>query len=171
MGALGLRIRLRHVRPSLGLAIEVGPIAVVDIARRVHPHQARTAASRLWHRCCLGRRRGFRRLSRRRSRRRSGRRCGSRSSRCGLRSWSSSRSSSWCLGSWSRGIPLLHSLVSTTSPGFARRRRVRPILTKTGRSCRRCCLRYRKLRNQQTRRKHNKTNPCSHEFSKKIRFC
>ena len=169
MGALGLRIRLRHVCPSFGLAIEVGPIAVVDIARRVHPHQARTAPSRLWHRCRLGCRRGLRRLSRRRC----GCRGRCRGSSCSLRSRSSSRSrcSSRCLGSWSRGIPLLHTLMSTASASFACGRRVRPILTKPGRSRRRCRLRCRKLRKQQTCCKRNKTNSYFHEFSKTIRFC
>ena len=45
--AFGLCIGLRHIRSLLGLAVVRRPVAVIDIAVRIHPHQARTAARSL----------------------------------------------------------------------------------------------------------------------------
>jgi len=81
VGAFCLRIGLRHVRPRLGLAVVVGPIAVVHVTRRIDPYQPRTAAGCLGHCRSLGRRRSL-------------------SGGGSLRSWSSSWSRSW---SWRSG--------------------------------------------------------------------
>jgi hypothetical protein len=170
--ALGLRIGLGHVRPRLGLAIIVGPIAVVDVARGIDPYQTWTASSRLWHCRCLGRRRSlssggsFRRWSW--SRGRSWRRGGSYLSccrRCRLRC----SSGCWFTRRGRRRIPLLHALVATARPRLACSRRIRPILTLSGRAGRRRRLSYRCLCNQQTCRHRKKTNRCFHGFSR-IRF-
>jgi hypothetical protein len=156
MRALGLRVRLRHIRPSLGLAVIIRPWTVVDIARRIHPHQTRSAPRSLGHRRSL------------RSRRRL--RCGS--SRHRSRCWrrSSNFRSSWCSRSrrssrscGSRRIPLLYPLVSSASPLLAGSRRVGPILALAGRTCRR--LSHRNLRRQNPRRKSHQTNRCLHNHS------
>jgi hypothetical protein len=166
--AFGLRIGLRHVRPRLGLAIKVRPIAVVDVARRIHPHQTRTASSRLWPRSSCGRRGSLSRSGSLRSG------SGSRSSRsrggylsCRSRCRLSGRSR--CRAGGVCGVPLLHALVSAARACFLRSRRVSPVLTLPGRASRRRRLSYGNLCNQQTCRHRNKTNRCFHGFSK-IRF-
>jgi len=162
MGALGLRIGLRHIRAFLGLAVVVRPVAMIDIARSIHPHQARTAACRLRHRRRLRSGRSLRRRSR------SSRRSRSRNLRSSWR-WRGSRSSRWSCRS--RCIPLLHTLVPAASPLFAGRRRISSILTLSGRSCRcpRRCLSHRNLRCQNPRRNRHQTNRCLHELHKHSR--
>jgi hypothetical protein len=168
--AFGLRIGLRHVRPSLGLAVIVRPIAMVDVARRVHPHQTRSASSRLGPRRSLGRRRGLSRRCSSRSRRHR-RWCSSRS-RLRCRRWSRCRSS-WSRRLRSRGsirrIPLLHTLVSAARARLLRCRGIRPVLTLPGRASR--GLSYRCLCHQQTSRKRNETNRFIHKFSKNNQIC
>jgi len=168
MGPFGLRIGLGHIRPFLRLAVISRPIAVVDVARRIHPHQTRSASRRLRHRRSL---RSWRRLSRRSrssrcSRSWSGRRLRSRSRRC---SWScSGRRLRSSLCRRSRRIPLLHTLVPTASPLFAGSRRVSPVFTLTGRSgrCSGRCLSHRYLCRQKPRRNRHKTNRYLHMHSR-----
>jgi hypothetical protein len=164
MGALGLGISLGHIRAFLGLAVVVRPITVVDVARSIHPHQARSAASRLRHRRSLRRGGSLRRRSRSSRRRRGGRSRNLRSSRS-----SSSRSRSRrSRGSSrrSRGssrIPLLHPLVPTASALFAGSRRISSILALSGRSRR--CLSHRNMRSQKSSRNRHQTNRCLHKYS------
>ncbi len=171
VGAFGLRVGLRHVRARLGLAVIVGSIAVVHITRRIDPYQTRATARRLGHCRSFGRRRSLRgggslrSWSRSRSCR-SGGSCLSCCSRCRLRCSSGCRLTR--RGRCSR-IPLLHALVATARPRFACSRRIRPVLTLSGRAGRRRRLSYRCLCNQQTCRHRNKTNRCFHGFSK-IRY-
>jgi hypothetical protein len=159
MGALGLRIGLRHIRAFLGLAVVVRPIAVVDVARSIHPNHAGSAARRLRHRRSLRSRRRLRRRSR-------SSRGGSRSRNLGSnRRWCWSRRRRWCRR-WScrsSRIPLLHTLVPTASPLFAGGRRVGSILALSGRSCR--CLSHRNLRSQKSSRNRHQTNRCLHRYS------
>lgn len=154
MGPFGLRIRLGHIRPFFRLTVVIRPIAVVDIARSIHPNQPRPPARRLRHRRSLRRGRSLR--SRSRSSRRS--RSRSRNLRSSRRRRSRSRRR-W--SGRSRRIPLLHPLMSTASPLFARSRRVSPIFTLTGSSGRR--LRQRHLRRQKPRRHRHQTNRCLHK--------
>jgi hypothetical protein len=140
---------------------------VVDVARRIDPHQARTASCRLRHRRSLRRRRrGLRRRSRHRTR----------SWSCHLRRWRSWRCHrTWCnyrgrrcrslCRSWSfRRIPLLHALVSPAGPLFAGGRRISSILALSGRSRR--CLSHRNLRRQKSRRNRHQTNRYLHKRSR-----
>jgi hypothetical protein len=168
MRAFCLRIGLRHVRTCFGFAVVVRPIAVVDVARRIHPHHAGPASSCLGTRSSLGCRRRFsRRSSSHRSRSRRHRRWSR--SRLRSRRWSCRhRSRRSCLhrrrGSVS-GIPLLHPLVSTARTCLLRGRRISPVFTLPGgtgwRGLRYCCL-----CNQKTCRKRNETNRFIHKFSK-----
>jgi hypothetical protein len=180
MSALSLRIGLGHIRAFLGLAVVVRPIAVVNVARRIDPHQTRTASSRLGHRRSFRRRRslcGRRRWSCR------GRRCSWRSrsggslgsSRCSRRSRSCrSLGCSRCswrgrsLGSSRCGrslcIPLLHALMSPASPLFAGGSRISSILALSCRSGRR--LSHRRLNRQKPRRNRHQTNHCPHKSSR-----
>jgi hypothetical protein len=157
MGALGLRIGLRHIRAFLGLAVVVRSIAVVDVARSIHPNHARSAARRLRHRRSLRSRRRLRRRSR------SSRRGGSRSRNLGSnRRWRWSRRWSYR----SRRIPLLHALVPTAGPLFAGSRRISSVFTLTGSSGR--CLSHRNLRAQKPHRNRHQMNRCLHKHSDKI---
>ena len=61
MRALGLRIGLRHIRTSLGLAVVVRSRAMVDVTRRIDPNQTWSTAGRLRQRSGLCRRRSLRR--------------------------------------------------------------------------------------------------------------
>jgi hypothetical protein len=153
MSPFGLRIGLRHIRAFLRLPVVVRPITVVDVARSIHPHQARSAACRLRHRRGLRRGGSLRRRSRSRRRRRGGRSRNLRSSSRGRsrRSRGSSR------------IPLLHTLVPTASPLFAGSRRVGSILALSGRSGR--CLSHRDMRSQKSSRNRHQTNRCLHKYS------
>jgi hypothetical protein len=158
--ALGLRIGLGHISPSLGRAIVLAPVAVVHVAGGVQPYQARTTTRRRSLTRSLGRRRGG--LCRR-SRRSSGGWGWSRSSGSSLRCrCGSSRSSG---RSRSRRIPFLHALVSTARPLFAGSRRVSPVFTLTCRSGRRR-LGHRNLRHQKPCRNRHQTNRCLHKLSR-----
>jgi len=161
MGAFGLRIGLRHIRSSLGLAVVVRTITVVDVARRIHPHQAWAATRRLRHRRGLRRRRSLRRWSRssRSCRRNRGRHLRRRSSgRCNGSRWRRSGRRS------SRRIPLLHTLMPAAGPLFAGSRRIGSIFALSGRSRR--CLSHRNLRRQKTRCYRHQTNRCLHKNSR-----
>jgi hypothetical protein len=168
MGALALRIGLRHIRPSLGLAIKVRAIAVVDVARRIYPNQPWTTASRLRHRSSFGRRRRLR--SRRRLGHRSSRGgSSSRSSRNRCRSSLHSNRSSG--SSRSRGrIPLLHALVSASRALLARRRRIGSILTDPCGPGRRRRLSDCNLHHQKSCRNRHRTNQCLHKHSGNLGF-
>jgi hypothetical protein len=159
--ALGLRIGLGHISPSLGRAVILAAIAVVHVAGGVQPYQARTTTRRRSLTRSLGRRRGgLRRRGRSSSR---GRRwCRSRSSGSSLRCrCSGSRSS--CSGR-GRRIPLLHALVSTARPLFAGGRRVSPVFTLTCRSGGR--LGHRNMRHQKPCSNRHQTNRCLHKLSR-----
>jgi hypothetical protein len=165
MSALGLCIRLRHIGPGLGLPVVIRSIAVIDVARRIHPYQAWSTTGSLWKgRCPL--RRG---LLSRRSRSCA---CGNWSSRC-CRSWRSlsrryrcsrrsgrSSSSSRC----SR-IPLLYALVAPAGALLASSRRVSPIFTKSRRSRRRCRLGPSQLGTGKPSRNHHQTDRYLHKRS------
>jgi hypothetical protein len=159
MRAFGLRISLGHVRPFLGLTVISRPIAVVDVARRIHPYQARTASRRLRHRRGLRRWGGLRRWRRSRSRCRGWGR-----SRSSLRRRRRSRGWSLCRRRSTRRIPLLHTLMSPASPLFAGGSRIRPIFTLSSRSG--GCLSHRHLRRQKPCR--NRHQP-SHRLHKRSR--
>jgi len=158
MSPLGLRIRLRHIRSRLGLPIKVRPIAVVDVARRIHPYQTRPAARRLWSRRGLRRRRSLRSRSRR---------CGCNRSGDRRRSRRGCRSGRWSRRSRSRRIPFLHTLVTPACTLLARCGRVGPILAKPGRSRRRRRLSHRNLRYQKPSHYGQQTNHSLHKTSHK----
>jgi hypothetical protein len=170
MRPLGLRIRLRHIRTRLRLPVKICPIAVVDIARRIHPNQARPSPSSLGLRSRLRRRRSLRSRSRRcgcnrsRSRRRSSCGCRSSSRSCLSRGRRSSRRSR------SRRIPFLHTLMTTACTLLAGRSRVGSILAKPGRSRRRRRLSYRNLRCQKPSYNCQQTNRSLHKVSYKNRI-
>jgi hypothetical protein len=152
-----LRIRLGHIRSRLSLAVEVRPIAVVHIARRIHPHHARTTPCRLRSRRSTRRRGSLRRL-------RGWSRCRSRC-RTSLRNRRNHRSSR------NRScIPLLHPLVSAARALLIRSSRIRSILALSCRSCRRSRLCQRKLRAHQPQCNRHPTNCCLHTFSRKSIF-
>jgi len=125
MSALRLSIRLAHIRPSLGLAIKRRSIAVIDVARRIHPHQPRPTSRSSRLRCRYLRRTqpftGSR--SRNRLRQDTGNR---RRRRHRLRLLSARRRRH---RGWSSRVPGLHPLMPVTSPRLLSRRRVRPVLT------------------------------------------
>jgi hypothetical protein len=164
MRTLGLRIRFRHIRSCLGLTVKVRSVAVIHIARTIYPYQTRAAS------CRLGPGRGLRRRGSLGTRR---------------RRWSNySRSRCWGRGSrlrWSRRggssssrrcIPLLHPLVSTARPLFARSGRVGSILANPGRARRRRRLTYRNLRRQKSSHYRQQMKRSLHkDLSLKIRFC
>jgi hypothetical protein len=154
--AFCFRIGFRHVVSCLGLAIVVGPIAVVHITGRVHPYQLGTATHRRWSRRSLGRRR---RLRSRRGR--SGRR----------RDRSRSRLCRPCRSNRRRGggIPLLHALVSAACSLFARCGRIGSIFALARRTSRGGCLRHSALRSHQPQRQHHTTNYHLHLISPEIR--
>jgi hypothetical protein len=167
MSAFSLRICLGHIRPSLGLAVIVRPVTVIDIARGIDPYQPWTATRCLSHRRGLRRRRRLRGRSRHRtrswtchlrrcrSRRRHGTGCSRR--RRGCRG-SLRRRRSFCR------IPLLHALVSPASPLFARGSRISSILALSGRARRRLSHRY--LRRQEPGCNCHPTNRCPHKRSR-----
>ena len=162
MSALGLGIGLGHIRPFLGFAVVVRPVAVVDVARRIDPNQARTASRRLRHCSSLRRRGRLRRWSWSRSSRRS-----RGWSLCYWR-WSRRRGRGCCrslrLCRRSRRVPLLHALMPPTCPLFAGGCRIRSILALTGRACR--CLRRHHLRGKKPRRHRHQTNRYLHKRSR-----
>jgi hypothetical protein len=164
MGAFGLRIGLRHIRAFFGLAVIRRPVAVVDIARRIDPHHARPPSRCLRHCSCLRRRGGFCRGCRSRSRSRSWRwgRSLRRWRRCSRRR----RSCGWSLRRCRRSlrIPLLHPLVSPTSPLFAGGGRISSILALSGRPC--WCLSHGYLRCQKAHRNRHQTNRYLHKRSR-----
>ncbi len=139
--ALGLSVGFRHIGPSLGRAVVLTAIAVIDIARGIQPDQTRTTASRHGPGSLRGgARRG--RCGRRRSR--SSRR---RRSRLGRRRSGGRRRCRSCRSS--RRVPLLHSLMPSASTLFAGCRRVSPIFTlscRPGRGLGRCHLHCKKPR-------------------------
>jgi hypothetical protein len=164
MGPFSLSVCLGHIRPRLGLAVVVRPIAVVDVARRIHPHQARSAARRLRHRRSLRRRRRLRGRSRHRTRSWNCNLWRCRSWRC-HRTWCSHRDGG-CRRSLRRccrslRIPLLHALMATARPLFAGSRRVSPVFTLTGGSCGR--LSHRNLPRQNPHRNRHQTNRYLHK--------
>lgn len=166
--AFGLRIGLGHIRSGLGRAVVFAPVAVIDVARRIQPHQTRTTTRR--DSLSRLRRRGSRRL----------RRCSSCCWSSGCRCGRCLGCSSWCLcSSRCRGlrccsrsrrsgrsgrVPLLHTLMSMTRPLFAGGRRVSPIFTLTCRSGRR--LGQPSLRYQKPCRNCHQTNRCLHKLSR-----
>ena len=152
--ALGFGVGFRHIGPSLGRAVVLTAIAVIDIARGIQPDQTRTTASRHGPGSLRGgARRG--RCGRRRSR--SSRR---RRSRLGRRRSSGRGRCRRCRSS--RRIPLLHSLMPSTSTLFAGCRRVSPIFTLSCRSGWR--LGRSHLYGKKTRRNCHPTNRCLHKL-------
>ncbi len=135
---------LGHILARLGLPVVRISLAVIHLARHIHPHQPRPAArsSRLRRR-----RRGRSRLLRRRSgrnRRTSGCRRTNRRSTLRLGGRSGHRRNR------SR-VPRLHSFMPATSPALRSRRRVRPIPANPSRARRSACwhLRHPACRHQQ----------------------
>ncbi len=162
MGALGLCVGLGHICSRFGLAVVVRPIAVVDVARRIQPHETGSTTRRLRHRRGLCRGRGLRRWSSSRSR--SGRWSRGRGLRSSRRRSSRRGGRSSGGRSRSRSVPLLHTLVSVARPLFAGGRRVSPVFTLTCRSGRRR-LGHRNLRHQKSCRNRHQTNRCLHKLS------
>lgn len=157
--ALGLRIRLGHIRSSLGLAVEVRTIAVVHVARRVDPHQPGTAASSLRPRSSLRRRRRLRPWCRRR-----------RHSRCRRGSSLRRRRSHIKTRRRRVRIPRPYPLMPAAGALFVRRRPIRSILALPCRLARRSPLSYGKLRAQKPQCNRHKTNCHLHKSSKETRF-
>jgi hypothetical protein len=169
MRAFGLRIPFRHIRALFRLPVIIRSIAVVDVARRIHPYQPRTAPRSLRASRHLLRWRHLPRCPARRSRsswcsRRGSSRCRSRSS------WSCLSGGSWCSRSRSsrgRGrIPLLHPLMASTRPLFTRGRRIGSVLAHPRRSRRWRCLGGRQLCTGQPCRNRHQTDCNLHKYSR-----